>query len=112
MTVISEGKCAEAVTFYTKAIECNPNNAIYFANRSAGSSIASVYSTEPIVAHCKWGNYGLAIDDASHSISIYPTYMKAYYRRATANIERNKWEEAIPDLQLVFTSFNFIAKVI
>jgi serine/threonine-protein phosphatase 5 len=39
-------------------------------------------------------NYGLAIEDSDKAIAIDPTYAKAYYRKADANIFLDKYKEA------------------
>ncbi len=52
----------EAVDGYTRAIELNPNNAVYYANRAA--------------AHIHLENFGCALTDASRAIEIDPKYTK------------------------------------
>ncbi|NWU35016.1 SGTA protein, partial [Hylia prasina] len=55
-----------AVSFYGKAIELNPANAVYFCNRAA--------------AYSKLGNYAGAVRDCERAIGIDPSYSKAYGR--------------------------------
>uniref|UniRef100_A0A8C6V8D7 Small glutamine rich tetratricopeptide repeat co-chaperone alpha n=1 Tax=Naja naja TaxID=35670 RepID=A0A8C6V8D7_NAJNA len=55
-----------AVSFYGKAIELNPSNAVYYCNRAA--------------AYSKLGNYAGAVRDCERAISIDPKYSKAYGR--------------------------------
>lgn len=52
-------------------------------------------------ANIKLENYGYAIRDADQSISIDPSYLKAYYRRASANMAINKFREALRDMRTV-----------
>ncbi len=51
-----------AVAGYSRAINLDPENAIYYANRAA--------------AHIRVENYGLALADASKSIELDPRYVK------------------------------------
>ncbi|XP_068089989.1 small glutamine-rich tetratricopeptide repeat-containing protein alpha [Hyperolius riggenbachi] len=70
-----------AVAFYTKAIECNPTNAVYYCNRAA--------------AYSKIGNYAGAVQDCEEAISIDPSYSKAYGRMGLALSSLNKHSEAV-----------------
>ncbi|ROL01532.1 Small glutamine-rich tetratricopeptide repeat-containing protein alpha [Anabarilius grahami] len=55
-----------AVEFYSKAIQLNPQNAVYYCNRAA--------------AYSKLGNYAGAVQDCERAIGIDPNYSKAYGR--------------------------------
>ncbi|XP_023183063.1 small glutamine-rich tetratricopeptide repeat-containing protein beta-like isoform X2 [Xiphophorus maculatus] len=55
-----------AVECYTKAIDLDLRNAVYYCNRAA--------------AHSKLGNYTEATGDCERAIGIDPTYSKAYGR--------------------------------
>ncbi|XP_038596214.1 small glutamine-rich tetratricopeptide repeat-containing protein alpha [Tachyglossus aculeatus] len=70
-----------AVSFYAKAIELNPANAVYFCNRAA--------------AYSKLGNYAGAVRDCERAISIDPNYSKAYGRMGLALSSLNKHTEAV-----------------
>ncbi|KAG7456795.1 hypothetical protein MATL_G00239580 [Megalops atlanticus] len=70
-----------AVEFYTKAIEINPQNAVYFCNRAA--------------AYSKLGNYAGAVQDCERAIGIDPGYSKAYGRMGLALASLNKHTEAV-----------------
>ncbi|XP_059847249.1 small glutamine-rich tetratricopeptide repeat-containing protein alpha-like isoform X2 [Hypanus sabinus] len=70
-----------AVDYYTKAIELNPNNAVYFCNRAA--------------AYSKLGNYGGAVQDCEKAIAFDPCYSKAYGRMGLALASLNKYSEAV-----------------
>jgi tetratricopeptide (TPR) repeat protein len=78
---------AEAIEFYTKAIECDPTSHIYFANR----------------AQCQLfeQRYGACEADCTLAIQLDKNYLKAYYRRALARIELGKIELARQDLEYV-----------
>jgi len=55
-------KYSSAIDLYTKAIELNSNNAVYWANRA--------------FAHTKLEEYGSAIQDASKAIEVDSRYSK------------------------------------
>lgn len=55
-----------AEELYSKAIELDSTNAVYFANRS--------------ITHIKQESFGYALSDASKAIELDSTYTKAYYR--------------------------------
>lgn len=70
-----------AIAFYTKAIDVNPRNAVYFCNRAA--------------AYSKIGNYAGAVRDCEEAITIDPSYSKAYGRMGLALSSLNKHAEAV-----------------
>uniref|UniRef100_A0A673IQR3 Small glutamine-rich tetratricopeptide repeat-containing protein alpha n=1 Tax=Sinocyclocheilus rhinocerous TaxID=307959 RepID=A0A673IQR3_9TELE len=70
-----------AVEFYSKAIQLNPQNAVYFCNRAA--------------AYSKLGNYAGAVQDCERAIGIDPNYSKAYGRMGLALASLNKYSEAV-----------------
>uniref|UniRef100_A0A8C2ZNH5 Small glutamine-rich tetratricopeptide repeat-containing protein beta n=1 Tax=Cyclopterus lumpus TaxID=8103 RepID=A0A8C2ZNH5_CYCLU len=70
-----------AVECYTKAIELDLRNAVYYCNRAA--------------AHSKLGNYTEATGDCDRAIGIDPSYSKAYGRLGLALTATNKYPEAI-----------------
>lgn len=70
-----------AVHLYGRAIELNPNNAVYFCNRAA--------------AYSKLGNYTGAVQDCEQAISIDPGYSKAYGRMGLALCSLNRHTEAV-----------------
>lgn len=61
-----------AIDLYSKCIELNPNEPIYFSNRS--------------MAYFKKELFGLSLDDADSSLKINPAFVKAYFRRASSNL--------------------------
>ncbi|XP_078054802.1 small glutamine-rich tetratricopeptide repeat-containing protein alpha-like isoform X2 [Mustelus asterias] len=70
-----------AVDYYTKAIELNPSNAVYYCNRAAALS--------------KLGNYTGAVQDCEKAIAFDPSYSKAYGRMGLALASLNKYSEAV-----------------
>ncbi|KAJ8904802.1 hypothetical protein NDN08_001317 [Rhodosorus marinus] len=52
----------------------------------------------------KLEEYGWAIEDATRSININPSYVKAYYRRGSAKLSLGKNKEALQD-------FRYVAKI-
>lgn len=78
---------AQAADLYTKAIELNPNNAVYHANRS--------------IANLRQENFGYALADASKAIECDAAYTKAYYRRAAAHMALGKYKLALRDYERV-----------
>ncbi|XP_053150851.1 small glutamine-rich tetratricopeptide repeat-containing protein alpha isoform X2 [Hemicordylus capensis] len=70
-----------AVSYYGKAIELNPANAVYYCNRAA--------------AYSKLGNYAGAVRDCERAISIDPKYSKAYGRMGLALSSLNKLSDAV-----------------
>ncbi|OQR86711.1 serine/threonine-protein phosphatase 5 [Achlya hypogyna] len=83
---LKEHKLALAVEMYTTAISLLPT-AIYYSNRAA--------------AHIKMESYGLALEDATVAIKLDPTYIKAYYRRASANLPLGHLKDALRDYRTV-----------
>ena len=75
----------------------NPFEASYFSNRA--------------FAYIKTESYGYAIADADKAIELDKVYVKAYYRRATANMALYKFKESLRDFKTVSSwifSFLFI----
>ncbi|TPP59276.1 Serine/threonine-protein phosphatase [Fasciola gigantica] len=79
-----DGDYDKAIEEYTKAIETK-ETAICFSNRS--------------LAYLRTECFGYALDDASRAIAIDSSYIKGYYRRATAYMALEKFKEALSDLE-------------
>nr|AGN32983.1 hypothetical protein [Trypanosoma rangeli] len=73
-------KYKEAIAYYTKAIEMEPENHVFFANRAA--------------AHTHLKDYNSAIIDCEHAIALSPNYSKAYSRLGTALFYQEKYTRA------------------
>jgi len=71
---------AEAIECYSRAIDLDRNNAVYYCNRAA--------------AYNKLSKFYKAVDDCNIAIEIDPQYSKAYNRRGVAQISLNKFREA------------------
>jgi len=72
---------SKAIESYTKAIELNDGNAIYWLNRA----IAKINMT----------NYESALEDAEAAITRDPNYTKAYYRKGQCLAALNRINDAI-----------------
>ncbi|XP_015122833.1 small glutamine-rich tetratricopeptide repeat-containing protein alpha [Diachasma alloeum] len=78
--LMKEDKIHEAITLYTKAIELDGRNAVYYGNRAA--------------AYSKIGNHRRAIKDCETALTVDPTYSKAYGRLGLAYSSLEKHKEA------------------
>uniref|UniRef100_A0A8C0YCL1 Small glutamine-rich tetratricopeptide repeat-containing protein beta n=2 Tax=Cyprinus carpio TaxID=7962 RepID=A0A8C0YCL1_CYPCA len=78
---MKEENYSSAVDCYTKAIELDQRNAVYYCNRAA--------------AHSKLGHYTEATGDCERAIAIDPSYSKAYGRMGLALTSVSKYPEAI-----------------
>lgn len=70
----------EAIACYTKAIEVDPKNAVFYSNRAQ--------------VHIKLENYGLAIIDCDEALKVDPNFTKAYYRKGVAQMAILKYKDA------------------
>lgn len=59
------------------------------------------YWTNRSFAHIKLENYGYAISDAEEAIKLDASFIKAYYRRASANMALGKFKESLKDFRTV-----------
>nr|CAD7407836.1 unnamed protein product [Timema poppensis] len=80
----------KAIELYSKAIDINPNVAVYYGNRS--------------IAYLKTECFGYALTDASKAIELDKTYVKGYYRRAAAHMSLGKFKLALRDYETVTTA--------
>jgi serine/threonine-protein phosphatase 5 len=77
----------KAIERYTEAISYNPYMAAYYTNRAFAS--------------IKLELYGVAIQDANNAIKQDPKFIKAYYRRAIANMALGNLRESVKDFRTV-----------
>ena len=80
-------KYSAAADKYSEAIDLNPSDPIYYANRAQ--------------ALIKLESFGSAIQDADAAIKLNSGYIKAYYRRASANFNLGKTKLAKRDFERV-----------
>jgi len=71
----------EALNCYSKAIDLDGRNAVYYCNRAA--------------AHSKLNQHQAAINDCNKAIKIDPVYSKAYGRMGLAHASLNQHTEAV-----------------
>ena len=83
------GKYDQAITCYTKGIECDPKNALLPANRA--------------MAFLKKGDFKGAEKDCDVALSIDPTYVKALQRRGTSRWKQSKLQGALQDFNKVLS---------
>ena len=74
------GNFDEAVKLFSEAIAINPNNHVYFSNRSG--------------AYASLENYEKALEDAEKCIEINPSWAKGYARKGFAQFYMNDIEGA------------------
>jgi serine/threonine-protein phosphatase 5 len=84
---LTKGHLLQAIQLYSEGIEYAPTNAILLSNRAH--------------AYTQVENYGLALNDADRAIELDPTYVKGYYRRASANYALNHFQLARKDFRTV-----------
>jgi len=78
---LQAGNFDAAIEAYTKAIEINPNDHVFYSNRSA--------------AYMKKEDYEKALDDGEKCISINPTWAKGYGRKGAALHALRQYEDAL-----------------
>lgn len=83
----AQGNYDQSLECYEEAIRLVPECAIYYSNASASCG--------------KLGEWGQAALYADEAIKLDPSLMKAYFRRATAQIGLEQWKSALEDLRKV-----------
>lgn len=78
-----EGRYEDSLKCYEKAIDLDPREPAYYANKA--------------MCHIKLEQFGAAIAAATSAIFIDEKYAKCYYRRATALCGLSDYKKAIPD---------------
>jgi len=74
-----------AVNGYSKAIEHDANNPVYWSNRA--------------FAHIRLDEFGAAIGDSTRAIELDRQYAKAYYRRGDAAFALSHFRDAVADFR-------------
>lgn len=82
---LQKGEFDEAIVAYTKAIELNPNDHVFFSNRSA--------------AYLSKGDAANALTDADRCIAISSQWPKGYSRKGAALHALRRYSEAIDAYQ-------------
>eukprot|EP00026_Physarum_polycephalum_P008497 Phypoly_transcript_08585.p1 GENE.Phypoly_transcript_08585~~Phypoly_transcript_08585.p1 ORF type:complete len:482 (+),score=27.99 Phypoly_transcript_08585:45-1490(+) len=72
---------SNALSYYTQAINVDPNNHVLYSNRSA--------------AYLQVKDYQKALDDAHKCVQIEPTFIKGTLRLADAQFHLNQFSEAL-----------------
>lgn len=83
----SEQNYDVAADLYTKSIELNPDEPIFYSNRSA--------------CYLKKELFGLALLDADKALQLKPSFTKAHFRRASAHLALGKYKLALGDYDKV-----------
>lgn len=84
---MKSGDTDEAINHYTLALKFDPQSAILLSNRAA--------------AYIKRKDWKNTLIDSNNAITIDPAYLKAYYRRAKANLEMKNNKEAAKDYKFL-----------
>ncbi|KAJ3110056.1 hypothetical protein HDU96_006946 [Phlyctochytrium bullatum] len=79
--LMAERKYTEAIAKYSEAIELDPSNAVYYANRAA--------------AYSQNGDHSSAVEDAKLAVEADPDYSKAYSRMGHAYFCLGQFKEAV-----------------
>ncbi|XP_051946220.1 uncharacterized protein LOC127618037 isoform X4 [Xyrauchen texanus] len=77
---VQEGQYSLALSLFTEAIKCDPEDHRFFGNRS--------------YCYCCLEHYPLALADAEKSIQMAPDWPKGYYRRGSALMGLKRYSEA------------------
>jgi len=75
------GEFKEANAYFSRGLEIEPSNHVFFSNRSA--------------SHLSLGNYAAAIADAKDCIRVKSDWAKGYTRLGTALFKNNEYDAAI-----------------
>lgn len=78
---LQAGKLTEAIDFYSKAINADGSNHVYFSNRSA--------------AYLKHGDANNALEDAKACLGLNPDFSKGYSRKGAALHTLKRYNDAI-----------------
>ncbi|CAM9416812.1 unnamed protein product [Ectocarpus sp. 6 AP-2014] len=70
-------------------------------NKVAAREMLLILLCNRSVAHLKWGNLGSAKADAQRALDFDPHHIKAYFRRAAAHKQAERFREALADLRYI-----------
>ncbi|CCD23612.1 protein serine/threonine phosphatase NDAI_0B05790 [Naumovozyma dairenensis CBS 421] len=84
---IKEKKYTKAVEYYTKAIELDSTQSIFFSNRA--------------LAQLKLDNFQSCLDDCNSALELDPKNIKAYHRRGLSQLGLLHFKKAKNDLSIV-----------
>lgn len=84
---LKEHKYSQAIDSYTKAIELDSQNPIFYSNRAQ--------------VHIKLEEYGLAIADCGAALAVDPDFVKAYYRRGVSLMALLNYKEAQNNFKII-----------
>lgn len=84
---LKEHKYAQAIESYTKAIELDSQNPIFYSNRAQ--------------VHIKLEEYGLAIADCDAALKVDPNFVKAYYRKGVSLMALLNYKEAQNNFKII-----------
>jgi len=88
-TAFKEGKCADAIQYYTEALSYDPLNVAFnstiLCNRAATKMLQR--------------NYKEALEDCDASLKLNSGYVKAITRRAECLIQVEQYEEAVREME-------------
>jgi len=85
--LVQKQKWAEAILRYTRAIEYDDKDPLFYANRA--------------LCYLKTKEFKLAVNDCTSSLKLDITYVKSYQRRSAAYIALEMYNEAKQDLNKV-----------
>ncbi|KAJ3541696.1 hypothetical protein NMY22_g3793 [Coprinellus aureogranulatus] len=105
----SKGNNEEAYRLYSEAIDKDPGNAVYYANRAAAllgqkRYLAAVRDCEK-VGRCMGWPRNVFNAHTAQAVEIDPTYYKAWQRLGTAAQALTLWEKAINAYESALKSF-------
>lgn len=79
--LLKDHRFDEAIELYTKAVELDPTNVVFYSNRAQ--------------AEIRLEMYGYAIADCDRALELDPKFMKAYYRKGVSLMAILKHKEAL-----------------
>lgn len=84
---LKEQKYQEAIDAYTRAIELDGSNPIFYSNRAQ--------------VHIKMESYGLAIADCDAALAVDSGFVKAYYRKGVSLMALLNYREAQTNFRII-----------